>query len=131
MRRSEKMLYHQIHPAKLLTDVGSSLASAWLVWESRWLEAALVGLLPSVVVTAFLVGCVNLERWRKTRLGNYVEGHMPRSAVMQRILGQIIVWAGAGLHVLWLVPFGYFVVVLAWVNGLWDPLRGGPDRVRE
>lgn len=121
MTSSEKVLYQQIHPAKLLTDFGTSFASAWLLWEARWAYAALVALLPSIAVTVALVRFADLERYRRTSLGGYVARHMPARAVGGRIAGQLLVWGGAAAHVPWLLPFGYFVIVLAWLNGLWAP----------
>lgn len=127
MTRQEKLLYQQIHPLKLLTDFGSSFASSWLLWEARWWEAAIVGLVPSIAVTAWIARFVELERYRRSWFGAYVAGHMPSKIVAQRIAGQLLVWAAAATHVVWVIPFGYFVIVLAWLNGLWDPHSRGSE----
>lgn len=50
MTRTQKLLYQQIHPLKLLTDFTTSFASSWLLWTRHWLEAGIVGLSPSVLV---------------------------------------------------------------------------------
>ena len=128
MTPREKSLYQQVHPVKLLVDVGSSLASTWLLWEARWISAAVVGFVPSVIVTLWLVAFADLERLRGSRLGAYVAQHMPGRIVALRGVGQLVVWAGAALHVAWLIPFGYFGIVLAWINGLWDPAPPLPPR---
>src|SRR5829696_9704847 len=36
MDLSEKVLYHQIHPAKLAADVSGSLLSTYLMWRRRF-----------------------------------------------------------------------------------------------
>lgn len=130
MTSNEKLLYQQIHPVKLLTDFGTSFASAWLLWEAEWAWAAGVALLPSIVVTAWLVRFAELERYQHSFLGQYVQRHMPARIVRERIAGQLIVWIAAATHVPWLVPFGYFVIVLAWLNGLWAPLSAAADATR-
>lgn len=120
MTPRDKRLYHQIHPLKLLVDFGTSFASTWLLWEARWVPALLVAFLPSIAITACLLRFADLERVRHSWLGSYVTHHMPNKIVAERVAGQLIVWAGAAAHVPWLVPFGYFVIGLAWLNGLWD-----------
>ena len=121
MTRQEKLLYQQIHPWKLWTDFGTSFASAWLLWEARWGLALIVGLFPSIAITLWITRYVDLEPYRQSRFGAYLVGHMPAKIVTQRIVGQLLVWTGAASHVSWLIPFGYFLIVLAWLNGLWDP----------
>jgi hypothetical protein len=118
---NDKLLYQQIHPAKLLTDFGTSFASTYLLWEHQWLYAGLVAFAPSIVVTVLLIRFADLERLRNTWFGAYVSKHMPGRIVAERSVGQLLAWAAAVMHVPWLVPFGYFVIVLAWLNGLWAP----------
>jgi hypothetical protein len=117
--KNDKLLYQQIHPAKLLTDFGTSFASTYLLWEHQWWYAALVAFAPSIVVTVMLMQFADLERLRRTWFGAYVSKYMPGRIVAERSVGQLVAWAGAATHVTWLVPFGYFVIVLAWLNGLW------------
>lgn len=126
MTSQERMLYQQVHPAKLLTDFGSSFASTWLLWQGQYVPAVIVGFLPSIAITVWLVRYCNLQNLRASWFGNYLTEHMPGRIVGARIAGQLLVWAGAIAHVPWLVPFGYFVILLAWLNGLWD-LR--PDAI--
>ncbi len=117
MTRSEKYLYHQIHPVKLLVDYATSFASTWLLWEQRWLFAATVAFGPSIIASALLIGFVDLERYKQTPLGHYVARHMTRGVEAMRLLGQLLMWVGAALHVPWLIPFGFIVIVFAWLNG--------------
>ena len=121
MTLKEAMLYHQIHPAKLLTDFGTSFASSWLLWDGRWAYALSVDFLPSLLLSAVLVRFAELESYRRTSLGSYIASYMTPKIVAARSAGQLIVWAGAAIHVAWLLPFGYFVILLAWLNGLWAP----------
>jgi hypothetical protein len=120
MTAQERMLYQQIHPAKLLTDFGTSFASTWLLWQAHYATAAIIALLPSIAITLLLMRFADLERLRATHLGGYLTAHMPANIVWSRIFGQLMVWAGALSHVAWLIPLGYFIIIMAWLNGLWD-----------
>jgi hypothetical protein len=41
MDLGEKVLYHQIHPAKLTADVSGSLVSTYLMWRHKFVAALL------------------------------------------------------------------------------------------
>jgi len=43
----EKVLYHQLHPAKLAADVGGSLVSTYLMWRRRFARAMLAAFVPA------------------------------------------------------------------------------------
>jgi hypothetical protein len=119
MTLREKILYHQIHPAKLLTDCATSFASSSLLWEARWTEAGLIAFLPSIMLTLILLLFDRLERFKDTSFGHYIKRFMTKKIEAARLAGQIVVWSGAAAHILWIVPFGYFVIALAWANGIW------------
>jgi hypothetical protein len=103
MTRSERLLYHQIHPLKLLTDFGTSFASTWLVWEQRWALAALIAFVPSIIASLLLVGWAELEPYRRTPLGRYLRRHMTPAVQAVRLLGQAVMWSGAAVHIPWLI----------------------------
>jgi len=109
MTRAERLLYHQIHPLKLLTDVTTSFASTWLLWQARWVPALVVAFAPSVLVTVLLLRRADLDRLRDSRLGRYVSTFMTRRVEALRFGGQLVMWAGAAAHVPWLVPLGFTV----------------------
>jgi hypothetical protein len=119
MTRAEKLLYHQVHPFKLLTDVSTSFASSSLLWQGRWLPAAIVALLPSIVVSAWLVAQADLTRYARTPLGRYVAKYMTRKMEVVRLSGQVVMWIGAAAHVPWLLPLGFMLVVFGWSSALW------------
>ena len=121
MTRAERLLYHQIHPLKLLTDVTTSFASSWLLWQAAWARAALVAFVPSVVVTLLLVWRAELEPLQQSLLGRYVGRCMTRRVEALRFGGQLVMWAGAATHVPWLLPLGFLIVVYGWLRGLWAP----------
>jgi hypothetical protein len=123
MTHVEKFLYHQIHPLKLLTDVATSFASSWLLWEAQWARAAVVAFVPSILISALLLWRADLERYKHTLLGRYLATFMTRKVEGIRLGGQVVMWAGAATHVPWLMPLGFMIIVFAWLKGFWAPVR--------
>ena len=49
MDLSEKVLYHQIHPAKLAADITGSIISTYLMWHRRFGPAMLGAWVPAML----------------------------------------------------------------------------------
>jgi hypothetical protein len=131
MTRADKLLYHQLHPLKLLTDFATSFLSTWLAWEGRFAAAAGWAFLPSIAVTVALVLLVDLEPYKRSVLGHYVGSFMTRRIEALRLLGQVVMWLGAALHVPWSIPLGFLVIVYGWLRGLWlQPAASSPAAPR-
>src|SRR5215207_7712543 len=117
---NEKVLYHQIHPAKLAADVGGSLASTYLMWR-RWLAyAILAAFVPAVAASVLVIRYADLERRKHSRFGRYMRRYMDRRVLdAWRFFGQVVMWVGAWHRVGKLVPAGLAIVVAAWASGVW------------
>ena len=75
----EKKLYHQIHPIKLMTDVGSALMFLFFLWHHRLVPAIVVGFVPPVVVSvAMMLWLPDLEWLKQSALGQYISKYMTR-----------------------------------------------------
>jgi hypothetical protein len=117
MTLREKVLYHQIHPAKLATDILAGLASLYFFWNHQlWLGLA-VHLVPPIVASALLTRFADLEPLRASPLGQYVGRYMTRTVEGVRLLGDLIMVVGAWMHLWWLIPLGVAVVAAAWLSG--------------
>ena len=125
MTPSERRLIHQIHPLKLFVDFFTSFWSVWFLWQGAWAQAAAVAFLPSIAVTLVLLWRADLAPLRDSPLGRYVVATMDGSGVAIRSFGQVIAWFGAAMHLPWLIPLGYAVIVFGWMRGLW---RQSPER---
>jgi len=68
----EKTLYNQIHPAKLVIDIGSTVASVYLLWEKQLLAGIFAALLPPVIASAIIIMYSDLEKLRDSPLGQYI-----------------------------------------------------------
>ena len=117
MNFAEKSLYHQIHPLKLITDIGSSLISLYFFWRHDLTSGLLVGIAPGVAVSFVIIQFVNLDRYRRSSLGRYVGRYMTWEMQTLRAAGQLVVWVGTWYHVLLLIFAGFAMIVLGWIRG--------------
>ena len=116
----EKVLYHQIHPAKLAADVGGSIASTYLMRRRRFAWAMLAAFAPAVLASVLVMRYADLERRKHSRFGCYMRRYMDRRGVdAWRFFGQVVMWVGAWYRVGKLVPAGAATVVAVWISGLW------------
>jgi hypothetical protein len=76
MTLQQEILYHQIHPAKLLTDWAAGFAALYFFWERLLLPAMLVSIVPPLVVSGILIRFTNLEKFAETKSGRFVKQHM-------------------------------------------------------
>lgn len=123
MTRQEKQLYHQIHPAKLLIDGGTTPFSLYFFWHHLWIIAIAVSLIPSILVSLILIRFVALDRYRDSSFGRYINRYM--SVAMQgiRFLGFLVMAAGAWFNAWWMILLGLLIVLLGWLRGLIFPSR--------
>ncbi len=124
MDRAERVLYHQIHPAKLATDVTAELASTVLLWRHRLAAGLLVRLVPALVASSVLMRRTDdLEQLRASAAGRYVHDHMTPQAQGVRALGDVITAVGAWRRRPVIILLGWAVVAAGWSGGL---LPGAP-----
>jgi hypothetical protein len=117
--RQEKVLYHQIHPLKLLTDwVIGGVPAYILVWHHHLVLGVAVAFVPSIVVTLLLVRYADLERYKQSAFGRYVASFMPQSTQGIRFVGAFVAGLGAWWHNPAIIVLGVAITLLAWANGL-------------
>ena len=121
MTRDEKVLYHQIHPLKLLTDIGAEVVSLYLFWRKQWLAGLAVMFVPPVIASALIINLVDLDPYKHSPFGRYVRDYMTPLVVAVRVLGTVVTHIGAGLRQPALIPIGLAMVLLAWLSGVIAP----------
>ena len=121
MTLQEKILFHQIHPAKLITDGGAGLLALYFFWQKELLLALLLALLPSLVVSILLIRFANLEKYRESSSGMYIQRYMNHPLELIRLSGYVLMALGAWYHVIWPIPFGFSAILLAWLRGVIFP----------
>ena len=120
MTLSEKILYHQIHPAKLATDIGAEFASLYFLWQHQVLLGLTTHFLPPMLASALLVPFGTFETQKDSRFGRYIAWHMTRGVEATRFAGDIVMVFGAWFRSPALIAVGFAIVVAAWAAG---PLR--------
>lgn len=110
----ERKLYHQIHPLKLATDIGVTPISLYFLWQHRIAPVTVVGFVPPVVVSvAMMIWPPDLERLKRSVLGQYISKFMTRTVEVIRFLSLVPMAWGAWFHNFWIIVLGLEILLLA------------------
>jgi hypothetical protein len=114
----ERVLYHQIHPAKLFADFSTALIGVDLFWHHELIPGLIITLITPALVSAALLLDGDLEDLRASRMGAYLRRFMPPWVQAVRLFG-----VGFALYAAWYhAPAGVIgalaLVVVCWANGL-------------
>jgi hypothetical protein len=118
----EKVLYHQIHPAKLATDILAAIISLYFLWRHQLVIGLVTHFAPPIAASALLLRFGDFEHQKASALGRYVAWHMTRAIEALRLGGDIVMVFGAWFRSPALIAGGLVVVLAAWISG---PLRRG------
>ncbi len=119
MDLSEKVLYHQIHPAKVAADVSASFVSTYLLWQHKFGLAMLSAFVPAILASALVMRFADLERLKQSPFGQYIRQFMNGRIEAWRFAGQVVAWGGAWYRQFWLISAGVVAVIAAWTSGRW------------
>jgi hypothetical protein len=114
----EKALYHQIHPAKLLTDWLTAFIAAWLLWGGHLILALAIGIVPAPIATALVIRFADVARLRDSAFGRYLGRYMTPAAQSLRVVGLAVFWYAAWRHSVLGIVLGLAIVLGAWGYGL-------------
>ena len=128
MTRKERVLYHQIHPLKLTTDIVASVVSLYLLWQQMLAAGLLVHFIPPVIASALLLRYADLDRQAQSAFGRYIARHMTRTVEAIRFFGDLVTVLAAWQHDVLLMALGFAVIVGAWCNGLLPSARHAKSR---
>ena len=114
----DKTLYHQIHPFKMVTDVIAAFIAVYLIWLHLIIEGLVVGFIPSLAISFFMIRTMDFEKQKQSKFGKYVKRYMGRGADTARSIGFLVMLCGGWFHMLWLIGLGFLAIIAAWMNGL-------------
>lgn len=119
MSFKEKVLYHQIHPAKLATDwlIGGLFAYIFL-WHHQLLLGLIVAIIPSVIASMVVIKYVNLNNYRSSVFGRYIKEYMTQLAQVARLVGAVVTGIATWYHNWALIIVGIIIVFIAWGYGI-------------
>jgi hypothetical protein len=115
---TEKLLFHQVHPAKLATDIGAAIVSLFFLWQHQLLIGLLTHFIPPLVGSAAVICFANLESYKNSRLGAYLVRYMTPTAQLARLAGDLVTVAAAWYQSLAGIAFGLAMIAAAWSYGL-------------
>ncbi len=118
MNLREKALFHQIHPAKLLVDWGTALASCWLFWRHYVALGIVVGFIPSLAASALMLRYGDFTEEAASRAGVSLRAHMTPAMQALRLVGVFVLWTGAWRHSIGSMVAGLLVIVAGWARTL-------------
>jgi hypothetical protein len=118
MTLQQKVLYHQIHPAKLAADISASVISGYLMWQHEFWLALVIAFGLAIIASALVIRFLDLAWLADSRLGRYTAWHMTRPIEAWRMGGQIVMWIGTWYHQWATIVLGAALVVAAWMFGL-------------
>jgi hypothetical protein len=124
MQLADKILVHQVHPAKLGADVTASLVSNVLLWKAQPKTAVAVRVLLSVAGSAAVLSLADLDALARTGRGQYVLKHMPPSAQAVRLAGDALMGFAAHRRSLALLVAGAAVIAVGWSHAAWPRTSG-------
>jgi hypothetical protein len=129
MTVNERILYHQVHPAKLTTDISAEIISLYFFWQHELALGLLIHIIPPIVASAALIGSgKDFSDIRRSRLGHYLDRRMTPGVQLTRLLGDIVTVFAAWWHSLLGIAAGLLIVVAAWSFGLVFPKALSFDR---
>jgi hypothetical protein len=124
MRLADKMLVHQVHPAKIAADITASVTSSTLLWKGRRKAAMAVRIVLPMGASLIVLSVADLDKLARTPQGRYVRKHMPPTAQAVRLAGDAVMGLGARRRSRVLVVAGVAIVVAGWSHALWPRLPG-------
>ena len=117
MTLKEKFLFHQVHPAKLATDIGAAIVSLYLLWQHQLVIGLLTHFIPPPIGSAAIIRFADLETYKNSRLGAYLVRYMTPIAQAARLAGDLITVGAAWYQSFAGILFGLTVIAAAWSYG--------------
>jgi hypothetical protein len=118
MTLSEKILLHQVHPAKLAADIGAEVVCLYFFWQHQLWPGLIAAFAPPIIASALLLNYASLDGYATSPAGLYLRRYMTRTVEATRMAGALVTMVGAWLHQPWLIALGLAVVAAAWSSGL-------------
>jgi len=121
MTLSDRILFHQIHAAKLVTDAIAAVLSLYYLWRRDLSLAIVAATVPPLIATALVLRFADLKALKQSAFGAYVQRYMTPAMQLLRVCGFLIMAVAAWNHVSLAILAGLAVIVVAWLKGVIMP----------
>jgi len=115
---SERLLYHQIHPVKVGTDVSAALVALVAFWRHRLFGGVVVSIIPPAVSSVLLIMCADLDPYQRSAAGRYLKRSMTGWMQSLRFVGFAVMLLGSWKHARGVVGGGIALILIGWFHGL-------------
>ena len=100
--------------------------SLYFLWRHELVLGLALHFLPPIVASLAVIAWADLRWLKASALGRYLARGMTRPVEAARLLGDLVMVAGAWLRQPWLIVLGLAVVAAAWLSG--RVFGHGPER---
>jgi hypothetical protein len=114
----EKNLYQQIHPVRLIVDWGSGITACYFFWMRDIWTGVAISVLPSLIVSLFVVRFADLEKIQSSPFGRYFKRTYSRTVDIIRFAGFVILAGSSWWHSAPGMIAGLLIIILTWTYGL-------------
>jgi hypothetical protein len=118
MNLKEKILFHQVYPAKLATDVLSAIVSLYFLWQHDLVTGLLTHYVPPPIASFLVIHLADFESYKNSRLGAYLMRYMTGTAQAMRLIGDLITVFAAWYHSALGITAGLVLILCAWLYGV-------------
>jgi hypothetical protein len=118
MKPRDRILLHEVHPAKLLTDIGSGVLCLYFFWQHRLSLAILFAAVPPLIASGLVLRFADLEALERTVLGTYVRRYMTPTIQVVRLCGFLAMAIGAWYHSPLAILGGLGITAGGWLKGV-------------
>ena len=98
MTLNDRILFLQIHPAKLVSDATAAVLCLYFLWRRDLSLAVVVGVIPPLIATGLVLGFADLEALKQSALGIYVKNYMTSAMQLLRVCGFLVMAVAAWKH---------------------------------
>jgi hypothetical protein len=117
MTLKEKILFHQIHPAKLATDIAAAVVSVIFLWQHSLTLGLLTHFIPPPIGSALVIRFGELESYKTSSFGAYLVRYMTPTVQMTRLAGDLLMVVAAWYQSPIGIIIGLIIILFAWTYG--------------
>jgi hypothetical protein len=118
MTLNDRIPFHQIHPAKLVTDASAAVLCLYFLWQRDLSLAIVVAMVLPLIASGLVLCFADLEALKRSALGAYVGRYITPAMQLLRVCGFLAMAAGGWYHAPLAILGGLGAVAAGWLKGV-------------